>query len=319
MSVAVESGAVLVHRDAAAQIGGNFWLIDASADTSISTLIAQAPFAYASLFRGMDTTVLQHEAPYILHLDTVDADSAAAQELRQVLIREDAVIGMSADCDLDGMRRHWRKWMTVRLPEKGEKAMFRFCDARIMSAFLMMLSASEAQAFFGPVRSIHLSDAQGQLVYTLAPEAQMVGTMRMAPGTYYQITPVQMQRFEEVTGDTFKSDLFRFFRTVFPQQVARLDDAALRRQIELGLQDAERMGDLRPGSVLTVEAVRLLRPDIINSEWVWKEVMEGNELSGDPLMRAAILEAYLTSDFRSLDEREAYNAAIDRFWRKDFQ
>ena len=193
--------------------------------------------------------------------------------------------------------------------------MFRYCDARIMSAFLMLLPAADAKAFFGPVRSFHLPAGQGEDTFELAPYTYAAEPLHFAPGEYYRITPAQMQRFEEVTGMQFKNDLFRFSRAVFPEQTRHLDDAALRNQIELGFADAERMGDLRPGSVLTVQAVRLLRPDVINSRRVWEKVMEKNDLSDDPLMRAAILEAYLTSDFRSLNERADYNAALDRFWQ----
>lgn len=258
------------------------------------------------------------EAPYIVDLGPNIDESESADELKRLLMRENAVIGISADSDLDRMRRHFRKWLTVSLLENGEKVMFRFCDARIMAAFLTLLPAADASAFFGPVRSFHLYDSLGERVFELTPQAYATKPLRIAPGEYYRITPAQMHRFEEIAETQFKDDLFRFFRATFPKQLSHLADADLRRQIELGIADAERMGDTRPGSVLTVVAVRLLRPDIINSPYVWKEVMEANPLSGDPLMRAAILEAYLTSDFRSLQEREDYNAAIDRFWQGDF-
>ncbi len=320
MSEKAEPAVIETWRDAAPGrgAGGRFLLVDASAGPEILATLSAQPFAYASLFHMADLTVLADEAPYIVDLGPDGAGDEAADALRQSLMRQNAAIGMSADGDLTLMRRHFRKWLTVRLPENREKVMFRFCDAHILAAFLMLLPAADAKAFFGPVRSFHLPTAQGERVFELGSRADATEPTRLGPGEYYQITPVQMQRFEEVTGARFKDDLFRFFRATFPDELRHLDDAALRRQIDLGIADADRMGDLRPGSVLTVEAVRLLRPDIIDDPHVWKEVMEKNALSGDPLMRAAILEAYLTSDFRSLQEREAYNAAIDRFWQGDF-
>lgn len=144
------------------------------------------------------------------------------------------------------------------------------------------------------------------------------GFSSRAEGEDLRIIPAQASALDTLPDDAFKREAFRFFRAVFPDRVASLDDAALGAQISLGMRDAARLGDQRRGTVLTVLAVRLLRPDIINSDRIWQQFMDQHELAGDPRMRGAILEAYLTSDFGSLAEREAYHAALDRFWTGDY-
>ncbi|WP_299848123.1 DUF4123 domain-containing protein [uncultured Paracoccus sp.] len=301
----------------ARDLPGQFLLVDATAADDVYRVLAESGMSFASLFTGQDAVTLQREAPYLLDRSGEGMDLESAETTR-LLVERDAAIGLVADCTMDELRRHLRRWLTVRLPENGGKVMFRMFDPHILAVFLMTLPAADAHAFFGPVAEFHLLRDGSHANYSLTPRARATEPTRFGVGTYYQITPAQMQTFEEVAGDTFKTDLFRFFRSVFPDAVARLDDASLRQQISLGIKDAERLGDVRPGTVLTVQAVRLLRPDIINNEWIWRQVLEKNELAGDPLMRGAILEAYLTSDFGSLEEREAYNAAIDRFWTGEY-
>lgn len=69
-----------------------------------------------------------------------------------------------AEADLNAMRQHFRKLLTV-YDEKGKPLLFRFYDPRVLRVYLPTCNAKEVEAFFGPVGSYVLEgDDQTQLL-----------------------------------------------------------------------------------------------------------------------------------------------------------
>src|ERR1035438_6111751 len=62
-----------------------------------------------------------------------------------------------ADADLQVMRQHLRRFLTV-YDEKGKPLLFRFYDPRVMRVYLPTCNAEELGAIFGPVASYVLED-----------------------------------------------------------------------------------------------------------------------------------------------------------------
>jgi hypothetical protein len=63
-----------------------------------------------------------------------------------------------AHADLDAMRRHLRRLLTVYSPE-GKPMLFRYYDPRVLRTFLPTCNADELGKLFGPVASFVCEDA----------------------------------------------------------------------------------------------------------------------------------------------------------------
>jgi hypothetical protein len=78
--------------------------------------------------------------------------------------------------------------------------------------------------------------------------------------------------------------------------------------------DGREVGDMRPGSVASLAVLRLLRPGLMENDFVWSEVMGGIPEGKIPNQRFGLLEAYHFADFDSLAAFDAFYARLARFW-----
>lgn len=95
-------------------------------------------------------------SPYLLQMKPDDLDWILMN------LQEDAWgILAETSADLNAMKRHFRKFLTVREEESGRFLLFRFYDPRVLPIFLESCSVQQAHAFFGPVQSFYFfSDSQ---------------------------------------------------------------------------------------------------------------------------------------------------------------
>jgi hypothetical protein len=57
--------------------------------------------------------------------------------------------------DLKSLKRHFRRFLTVKEGNSGRSLLFRFYDPRVLPVFLESCSAEQARAFFGPIRTFY--------------------------------------------------------------------------------------------------------------------------------------------------------------------
>jgi len=95
-------------------------------------------------------------SPYLLLMQPDDLDWILTD------LQEDAWgIVAETNADLNVMKRHFRKFLTVKEGESGRFLLFRFYDPRVLPIFLESCSIQQAHAFFGPVESFYFfTDSQ---------------------------------------------------------------------------------------------------------------------------------------------------------------
>jgi len=76
-------------------------------------------------------------------------------------------IFLESSASLETLRKHFREFLKVD-DEEGKELFFRYYDPRVLRAYLPTCDESEAQTFFGPVRSFLLEneDASEVLKYS---------------------------------------------------------------------------------------------------------------------------------------------------------
>lgn len=202
------------------------------------------------------------------------------------------------------------KGLSVDVVAEGRVAMFRFICPWVMASFAMSLSATEGAAFIGS--GDRMACALGE---TLGVRSQFDATitgypMRSAPKHFIRILPAQYQAVEEVATEQFRDDLFRFFRKVFAAEIVNMDDDTLRHRIDQAIADTERQEMSREQDILKMSAVRILRPDLTQDDWIWNQVMTHE--TEDPKMRASLFLGYLKYDLDAA-ARELFEAKLGLF------
>jgi hypothetical protein len=99
-----------------------------------------------SLYRGEAEEEYWAIAPYLIR-----ADSSALDWIANSLWEQPWGIFVVAEANLETLRTHFRKFLTVRLPD-GEKVYFRFYDPRVIKQFLPTCNHAELAEFFGSVQ-----------------------------------------------------------------------------------------------------------------------------------------------------------------------
>jgi hypothetical protein len=99
-----------------------------------------------SLYRGEPEEDYWAIAPYLISVDPSVLDWIAS-----TLWEEPWGIFLIADANLGELRTHFRRFLTVCLPD-GENVYFRFYDPRVVQQFLPTCNHAELREFYGPVR-----------------------------------------------------------------------------------------------------------------------------------------------------------------------
>lgn len=105
-----------------------------------------------SLYRGAAERDYWSIAPYL-----VQVDEPLLDWIIENLWNDPWGIFAFAELDLESLRKHLRKSLTVEDP-KGEKMYFRFYDPRVLGPFLRSCTEAEVDQFFGPMSQMVLSE-----------------------------------------------------------------------------------------------------------------------------------------------------------------
>ncbi len=96
-----------------------------------------------SLYRGEAEEDYWAIAPYLVRVDPSLLDWIII-----TLWEQSWGIFVVAEADLETLRTHFRRFLTVRMPD-GEKVYFRFYDPRVIQQFLPTCNDAELGEFFG--------------------------------------------------------------------------------------------------------------------------------------------------------------------------
>jgi len=123
-------------------------ILDAARDVRILALLVNHKEECQSLYEGAEGMQLAQVAPYLVRLVP---DSKLVDALVKEGWGKSWGVYLTCDGDFQGIRRHLRHFLQVRLPD-GEQVYFRFYDPRVMRIFLPTCTAEEAYQFFGPIK-----------------------------------------------------------------------------------------------------------------------------------------------------------------------
>jgi hypothetical protein len=128
--------------------GGRLYgLLDACDESRILHIVAGLGDQAVSLYHGKSERDFFAIAPYLVELD---------QKLAETMVTELAetpwgyFVLAPQGCQLTTLRRHFRRFLTVKGPD-GMELYFRFYDPRVIKTFLESSTAAEVVEFFGPV------------------------------------------------------------------------------------------------------------------------------------------------------------------------
>ncbi len=99
-----------------------------------------------SLYRGEAEEDYWAIAPYLVRVDASVLDWIVATMWEQPW-----GIFVIANSNLENFRTHFRKFLTVQMPD-GEKVYFRFYDPRVIQQFLPTCNDAELGEFFGSIQ-----------------------------------------------------------------------------------------------------------------------------------------------------------------------
>lgn len=103
------------------------------------------PERAACLYRGSAEASYWAIAPYLVAVDEELLEWIAAE-----LWTEPWGIFVVSDADLEGVRRHFRRFLLVQAPD-GEQWYFRFYDPRVLAVFLPTADAGQLHELFQEV------------------------------------------------------------------------------------------------------------------------------------------------------------------------
>jgi hypothetical protein len=111
-----------------------------------------------------------------------------------------ACIFVLADTNLEGVRRHFRRFLVVQSPA-GTKMNFRFFDPRVLVTWLDCCTAPELDDFYGPVSEfgIPTEDGLGALFW----KRRVEGSMRRRNDVLLKLRPPQMRAFAQASEERF--------------------------------------------------------------------------------------------------------------------
>lgn len=134
-----------------------FALLDTARDNEILPLLSESGCTFKCLYGGAFAATMSDYAPYLV---AVPADSPFLATLLDQGWGESWGIFVATDAELETLRRHLRRYLSVKLPD-GRQVLFRFYDPRVLRAFLPTCTGDELQRFFGPVETFCLESGTG--------------------------------------------------------------------------------------------------------------------------------------------------------------
>lgn len=137
------------------------------------SLVSPYHCEYVCLFRGEMDRVLETRAPYLVKL-------GPEESVTQWILREGwgghwgIFCKVPADTTMDELRRHFRRFLQVRLPD-NEILLFRFYDPRVFGVYLPTCEPEETAYVYGPVLSYSMEDDEGASLLEFLPNPQTNG------------------------------------------------------------------------------------------------------------------------------------------------
>jgi len=105
------------------------------------------PEDWCCLYRGNIEPWQARVAPYLVSL-------SEAKKLPEFLTNNPPKnwgVYLFSGEKLQQIKRHLRKFLTVRLPPDSSRCLFRYYDPRVLETFLGNLNETDAKKFFGPI------------------------------------------------------------------------------------------------------------------------------------------------------------------------
>ncbi|TNE66968.1 MAG: DUF4123 domain-containing protein [Rhodobacteraceae bacterium] len=255
--------------------GRVYLVVDPDSFPELGDALEESDLPYTNLYGKGEGVLGQTEAPYIVQLNA--RDIANWKHLIKNLRNQNVAIGLIAPetVDIHQLRRHWKKWISVRIPNEDQPVMFRFFDPRILFAFLATLSAAEAHSFYGPAQ--HLIGFQDGQLEVATPEAVVRNTapLKLGVGEHYLFRAEQVQAMEDVTSQVFKDRLKRYLRIVWWQYAEDMPEEQLSQIVEDGIADAKKLESMTDNSVLAMTLIRLIDPSVSTNSKYWRHAYDG--------------------------------------------
>ncbi|UQA55601.1 DUF4123 domain-containing protein [Polyangium aurulentum] len=161
------------------------------------------------LYRAEEDPDLAAVAPYLFAVD-----GAALRWVRERLAEDPAFcIFVLADTNLEGLRRHFRRFLVVQSPA-GTKMNFRFFDPRVLTTYLESCEPRELDDFYGPATEygVPTEDGLGALFFKRREE----GPPRRRSDVLLKLRPAQMRAFARATEERFVDRTATFLQMQFP-------------------------------------------------------------------------------------------------------
>jgi hypothetical protein len=137
---------------------GRLWaILDACDEPSVPPKVTElGPERAVSLYRGQ----AEHEqwaiAPYVARVD-----EALLDWIVKTLWEKPWGVFAVAECDLNSLRRHLRRFLIVENPD-SETMYFRYYDPRILAVFLPTCTREELKTFFGPLKAFAVVEPESE-------------------------------------------------------------------------------------------------------------------------------------------------------------
>jgi pSer/pThr/pTyr-binding forkhead associated (FHA) protein len=148
-----------------------YGLLDAACEPSVLKVLFESKEQYQSLFEGAQGAQLAHFAPYLVRLPE---KSPLVETLVQQGWGKNWGVFVTSNETLDGLRHHFRHFLTVRLPNR-KQAYFRFYDPRVLRLFLPTCTAEEINLIFGPIRYYVMEDEKPDELLRFSNKGRGVG------------------------------------------------------------------------------------------------------------------------------------------------
>src|SRR5262245_30540521 len=136
-------------------------LLDAAREKRIPKQLHEIQAEFVSLYRGEPEVTLADVAPYLVRIG--ENSKVLEWILGSGWGRSWGLFAISA-ADLDGLRRHFRRFLLVRDPD-GKELYFRFYDPRVLRVYLPTCTGPETKRFLGPIHAFLMESEDAKSIY----------------------------------------------------------------------------------------------------------------------------------------------------------
>lgn len=143
-----------IKQELFVDVANTFAVLDGASVLGLLNQLDKYKPEFICLYRGELKPDLAEAAPYLVRLQP--ENDFTDWLLTKGWGRHWGIFAI-ADADLQGMRQHFRRLLTV-YDEKGKPLLFRFYDPRVMRVYLPTCNAAELSAVFGSVISYVVED-----------------------------------------------------------------------------------------------------------------------------------------------------------------